>query len=203
MIHRFSIVFKSGIMSPLLVILLLFFSCAQENKEFVAGFSDRKQVASMRTDSVTTLISDSGRIRYRVITEKWEVFDQASDPYWYFPSRVYFERFDDSMRVESVVRCDTATYFSRRRLWVLKKNVHITNLNGDVFETPLMYWDQRAQRVYSDSFIRIEKENILLSGYGFESNQTLTKYTIFKPNGPITLDETEADSTIVEQDTLK
>ena len=36
-------------------------------------------------------------------------------------------------------------------------NVHIQNLKGEQFDTELLYWDQRAQRIYSDEFIRIEQ----------------------------------------------
>ena len=148
----------------------------------------------MTTDSVTTLISDSGRIRYRVLTPLWKIYDKAYEPYWLFPKRLHLERFDDSLRVESVIECDTAKYYTRRRLWELKGNVLIVNLQGETFETSLLYWDQRIAKVYSDSFIRIEQRDVILSGIGFESNQTMTKYTIFKPNGPIYLDNEQPDS---------
>jgi hypothetical protein len=75
----------------------------------------------MRGDSIVTLISDSGRIRYKVITATWLIYDQAPDPYWFFPEKIYFERFDDSMRIESIVKSDTARYYTKRKLWELKK----------------------------------------------------------------------------------
>ena len=176
------------------VIFFISISCSGDKKEFVKGFEDIKAVPSMVSDSVTTLVSDSGRIKYRVFTQKWEMYDKAKDPYWFFPQKVHFERFNDEMKVESVIECDTARYFTRRKLWELKNNVKITNLQGDKFETQSMYWDQRQQIVYSDSFIRIEQEKVILSGIGFQSNQEMTKYTIFKPNGPILLDSDKPDS---------
>jgi len=146
----------------------------------------------MYTDSVTMLISDSGRVRYRVIAEIWEVFDKVSDPYSYFPKKVYFERFNDSLKTESIVQCDTARYFSNRKLWELKKNVKLINLKGEKFETSLLYWDERDQRIYSDSFIRIEKLDRVIEGYGFESNQTLTKWHILNPSGEFPMDSEES-----------
>lgn len=183
----------------LLVLSLLVFpcllpSCSQENKEFVPSFGKRDTVPGMYTDSVTTLISDSGRIRYRVLTPVWKIFDKANEPYWFFPKRIHMERFDDSLRVESVVECDTARFYMRKHLWELKGNVLIVNLAGETFETSILYWDQREGRIYSDSFIRIEQKNVILTGVGFESNQTMTRYTIKKPNGPLYLDEAGANS---------
>ena len=98
------------------------------------------------------------------------------------------------MVVESVLDCDTARYFTGKKLWELKKNIRIVNLEGKLFESQLLYWDERSQRVYSDSFIRIEEKKVILSGYGFESNQTFTKYRIFKPNGPIDMESDQPDS---------
>jgi len=185
------------------VLPFLSVSCNKESKEFVPSFSKRDTVPGMYTDSVTTLISDSGRIRYRVVARVWKIFDKAYEPFWLFPEKIHFERFDDSLRVESVIECDTARYYSRRRLWELKNNVLIINLEGETFETSLMYWDQRNGRVFSDSFIRIEQKDVILSGIGFESNQTMTKYTIFKPNGPIYLDSDEPDSLKMDPKAVK
>jgi len=187
--NRIGILF---VMSLLLLPCLLP-SCNQENKEFVASFAKRDTVPGMYTDSVTTLISDSGRIRYRVKTPVWKIFDKAYEPYWFFPKRIHLERFDDSLRVESVIECDTARFFVRRHLWELKNKVLIVNLAGETFETSSLYWDQREGRIYSDSFIRIEQKNVILTGVGFESNQTMTRYSIKKPNGPLYLDETKTE----------
>lgn len=176
------------------VLLFLSASCSKKNDDFAASFTDRGNVPGMYTDSVTTLISDSGRIRYRILSKEWIIYDKSNEPFWFFPKKLHFERFDDSMKVESVMDCDTARYFSRQRLWEFKNNIRIINMQGDVFETQLLYWDQRQQRIYSDSFIRIEQKKMILSGYGFESNQTFTKYNIFKPNGPIDMDSDQPDS---------
>jgi LPS export ABC transporter protein LptC len=164
-------------------LMLVSAACDSDKLQYVRKFGDRAKVPGMFTDSVTTLISDSGRIRYRVISEVWKVYDKATEPYWYFPKKVYFERFDDSLRTESMVQSDTARYYTRRRMWELRKNVKLINLKGEKFETSLLYWDQRAQRIYSDSFIRIEQEDQVLTGYGFESNEQMTVYKIFKPTG--------------------
>jgi len=167
------------------------FSCNKDKPQFVRNLKDRVTTPGMYTDSVTTLISDSGKIRYRVISEVWKVFDKAGEPYWYFPKKVYFERFDDSLRTESLVQCDTAWYYSRLGLWKLRKNVKLVNLKGESFESAVLFWDQRQQRIYSDSFIRIEQLNQTLTGYGFESNEQLTKYRILKPTGVFPADKQE------------
>lgn len=166
-------------------------SCKKEKTDTIANFENRKAVPGMFVDSVTTLISDSGRIRYKVLAQTWKVYDQADEPYWFFPDKVYFERFNDSLEVESVVEGDTARYFTDLKLWELKNNVLVKNMSGEQFETNLLYWNQDQHRVYSDSFIRIQQEDQILTGYGFESNESLTKYKIFKIKGVFPMDSEE------------
>ena len=169
-------------------LLLVPVACNSDQPQYVAKFKDRTKVPGMFTDSVTMLISDSGVIRYRVTSEVWKIYDKAAEPYWYYPKKVYFEKFNDSLRTESLVQCDTAKYFTRRKMWELRKNVVIVNLSGDRFETSLLYWDQLTRRIYSDSFIRIEQGDQVMRGYGFESNEQLTVYTIKKPTGDFPVD---------------
>jgi LPS export ABC transporter protein LptC len=177
-----------------LVLLLLVTGCNSDKPQYVRAFTDRGKVPVMYTDSVTTLISDSGRIRYRVVSEVWKVYDKAAEPCWYFPKKVYFERFNDGMKTESLVQCDTAWYFTRLRKWELRKHVTLVNLKGERFETAQLFWDQRAQRIYSDSFIRIEQQDQILTGYGFESDERLIKYRIHKPTGVFPVDrESESE----------
>lgn len=185
--------FRSNLVLWTLFVLLVSTSaCSNDKPDFVKSFKDRSLVPAMYTDSVTTLISDSGKIRYRVLSEVWKVYDKMADPRWYFPKKVYFERFDDSLRTESLVQSDTATYFTQRKLWELRKNVKLINRKGEKFETSLLYWDQRSRRIYSDSFIRIEKVDQILTGYGFESNEQLTQYRIFKQTNEFPLDQETA-----------
>jgi hypothetical protein len=53
-------------------------------------------------------------------------------------------------------------------------------VKGSLFETELLFWDQRSERIHTDSLIVITEENgrVIIGKNGFESNQALTKYTI-------------------------
>ncbi|MCX6308481.1 MAG: LPS export ABC transporter periplasmic protein LptC [Bacteroidia bacterium] len=169
-------------------LMLVPVACNSDQPQYVSKFKNRATVPGMFTDSVTMLISDSGVIRYRVISEVWKIYDKAAEPYWYYPKKVYFEKFNDSLKTESMVSSDTAKYYTRLKKWELRKNVKLINLNGDQFETSLLYWDQMSRRIYSDSFIRIEQNGQTMMGYGFESNEQLTVYRIKKPTGDFPVD---------------
>ena len=185
-----------------MVMLLLFSSCSGKKKELGDAITERDSMAVMDTRGVTTLVSDSGVTRYRINTEEWLVFDRKNPPYWAFEKGVYLEKFDSIFQVEASIKADTAYFFNKEELWKLMGNVHIQNLKGEQFDTELLYWDQRTQRIYSDEFIRIEQPDRIITGHGFESNQQMTVYTIRKPEGIFYVDEEAAAADSLQTDTI-
>lgn len=165
------------------VVMLLFVgSCQNKTEDLVDIVFNPDIVPTMTTDSVVTLISDSGVTRYKLIAKKWQVFDRAKEPYWFFPEGIYLERFDSLFHIEAVIYADTAWNYVNKRLWRLKGNVNAQNMKGEKFLSDELFWDQRKQRIYSDKFIEIQKGETELKGYGFESNQEMTEYRIFNPH---------------------
>lgn len=147
------------------------------------GNVDVAHTPTMLTRNVETLISDSGVTRFRIITPIWYVYDEVEEPYWNFPEGLNLEKFDNFFRREATVVADSAVYFKNRQIWRLDGNVNITNVMNEKFLTNQLFWDQRLHKLYSDSFIHIERPDKVLEGYGFDSNEQLTRYTIRNVSG--------------------
>lgn len=137
----------------------------------------------MLTDSVSTLISDSGITRYRIEAPRWLIYDKTNPPYQEFPNGIYLEQFDPDLTVQASLKADYAHYDENAQLWTLRGNVHSLNRKGEQFDSPEMKWDQKAHRVYSDTIIHITREKSIIEGVGFESNEEMSKYTILHPTG--------------------
>ena len=180
--------FLKGITVALGVTVMLFFmalptSCSGKKEKFDTIVTSRDSLALMDTKGMTSLVSDSGYIRYRIIADEWLIFDKMVPPFWSFEKGVYVERFDTLMQVDAHIEADTAYYFDKQRLWELRSNVKIVNLEGVTFTTDLLYWNQVTEKIYSDAFITIVDDDNTLYGYGFDSDQTLQNYVIRKPRG--------------------
>lgn len=169
--------------SAIVLILLLAAACSEQNKETIKSFKDVRLVPTLRTTQVSTLISDSGITRYKLIAGEWLIFERVTEPYWKFPRGIYIEKFDSVFHVEASIKADTAYFFESRKLWRLRKNVKIKNFQGERFGTQELYWDQNLQKIYSDSLIKIEQTDRTIMGIGFESNEAMTHYIIHKPGG--------------------
>lgn len=172
-----------------------FVSCKEEDKEVIAGSANPETTPTMTTIDVNTLISDSGITRYKITTPLWYMFDEAKEPTWRFPDGLHVQTFDMKMRPEATIDCDTAIFYKNKQLWRLKGYVNIRNTIGEKFLTEELYWDQRRQKVYSDSFIHIERDKKVIEGYGFESNETMTNYHVLRVSGIFPAEQFKTDST--------
>lgn len=105
----------------LLITIMAVTACKEEKKEFLSGRINPEVFPTMMTRDVETLISDSGITRYRIIAPLWLVFDEAKVPCWRFPDGLNLEKFDDLMRRDATVRCDSATYFKLEELWASRR----------------------------------------------------------------------------------
>ena len=111
------------------------------------------------------------------------MFDKTEPPYQEFPQGIYLEQFDLDLSVAASLKADYAYYDETAQRWTLIGNVHAMNRQGEKFETPKMMWDQQTHRVYSDTSIHITRENSIIEGVGFDSNEQMTQYTILNPTG--------------------
>ena len=172
-----------------IVVLISLFSCGNEKKSVAPSVECSDSLAIMSTYGVSTLISDSGRISYRIDAEEWRIFHKRNPPYWAFEKGVYLEKYDRGMNVEATIKCDTAYYFNELRLWKLIGNVNIKNPKNERFYTNLMYWNQEKELIYSDSYIKIEQEDQVTEGIGFSANQNLSVWQIKNTKGIYRIEE--------------
>lgn len=176
-------------------LMLVAGACSDEKTDVVHRATDGDSVPTMMTRDVTTLISDSGITRYRITTPLWLVFDEAKEPVWRFPDGLFMEKFDTDYTTDATIVCDSATYFKNKSLWRLDGNVNILNTRGEKFLTQQLFWSQRDRNVYSDSFIHIERNDRVIEGYGFTSNERMTTYTIHKPSGIFPVSDFKGNAT--------
>jgi LPS export ABC transporter protein LptC len=68
-------------------------------------------------------------------------------------------------------------------------NVVVTSTDSTVLRTEQMKWSNDDQKIRSDQFVTITKPTETLRGYGFESDQSMKNYRIFKVSGEAKIKE--------------
>ena len=173
-----------------LIVAAVFLGCRDEVRDVVSLPTDPETVPTITSRNVTTLVSDSGITQYRITTKLWLIFSDAKKPFWFFPEGLYLEQFDSNFKTAASIQCDSAKYFESDKLWRLDGNVRIWNVKKELILTNQLFWSQKDQKVYSDSFVHIERVDRILEGYGFVSNERMTSYELQRPSGIFPFDET-------------
>lgn len=173
---------------PLATIAMLAFGsilggCREEDP--MRTSANQGSLPTMVTFDVDTYISDSGYVKYHAVTDIWEMYDDTAQPFWRFPKPLSIDILAPGNRPHSHIRCDSARYLTQRQLFRFDGHVVAVNVAKDSFLTKQLYWDQKSTEFYTDSFIHIRKADRIIEGYGFRSNEKMTRYTIQKPTAII------------------
>lgn len=171
--------------------MLLFPACSDNNQHTGLDIGERDSLPTLRSVGVSTLVSDSGIIRYKLITEVWDIYDKKEPQYWAFEKGLFLERFNESFQVDAFISADTAYFYNNKHLWELHSRVLVKNLKGETFKTSLLFWDMQSHRIYSPAYMEIDGETRQLSGYNFSSNEQMTDYIIHSSKGLFPLENTE------------
>jgi LPS export ABC transporter protein LptC len=185
--------YKTYLATVIMAVVSSFFclSCGNKDKQLGTAITNRDSTSVITTRGVDMLISENGVIRYHVIAEEWKIFDKMDPPFYSMEQGVLLEILDTLMQVESTLMADTAYYMNNEELWRLRHDVHAENVNKEEFDTQELFVNNRNNRMYSDSLIRIKQEKQVIIGHGFESNSNLTEYTIRKTEGVFPVTDTK------------
>ena len=157
---------------------------------------DLQTMPIVHTDDASGLISDSGIIRYRFKAKIWDIYSKDGDEYWYFPKKIHVEQFDPLFQVVGNIEADTAYFFKRKELWRAIGNVVVKNMEGRIFETSELFWDQRVppntvNAFYTDQPVKIidPDGSITYGRSGFKADQSLNIIRLFSMKGEFNIDE--------------
>jgi hypothetical protein len=132
---------------------------------------------------VNTLISDSGVIKYRIVTERWEVNTVRQPSRWEFMKGIFFEQFDEQFHVQGYIQADTAWYYDEQRLWKLRGRVNLRNSNGLIYTSEELYWDGIRHEFYSTVFSRVVTPERTMEGSYFRSDEKMDHYLVTNSKG--------------------
>lgn len=168
---------------PFLAFSLMAISCQEAVEHTAPAIRDRDSVAVMTSYGVNTLISDSGVIKYRIVTERWEVNQNRNPSRWIFDKGLFLEQFDEKFHVQGYIQCDTAYYYDKQRLWELRSRVRILTKDGLRFTSQQLYWDETKHELYSFVFSRLVTPERTLQGSYFRSDERMTHYIVTNSRG--------------------
>ena len=189
---------KLAVLSFIIYSLTFSFACSEAQEHIADAVRPEDSVAMMQSFGVNTLISDSGVIKYRIVTERWEVNTAKNPSRWEFMKGIFFEQFDEQFHVEGYIQADTAWYFDRQRLWKLRGRVSIRNAKGLIYTSEELYWDGMKHEFYSTVFSRVVTPERTMEGSYFRSDEKMEHYLVTNSKGSFLANDMEGGNNATE-----
>lgn len=172
---------------------LLILSCEQPREHIAAAINERDSVSMMTTYGVNTLISDSGVIKYRIVTERWDVNTIKQPTRWTFERGIFLEQYDEKFQIAGYIFADSAWYYDQLKLWELRGRVRIRNANGLVFRSEELFWDGIKHEFYSHKYSRVVTPERELEGTYFRSDERMRHYEVTNSTGSFQSEDLEPE----------
>lgn len=161
---------------------------------FVGGCRERTAATIVKDDpflrapthtsyTVNIMLSDSSFVRARVSADVGRVREDVQQTELVGNVRVVFYQ-KRSDAIGARLTCDSVVIDDRtRNMTAIGSVVIISDSSKTTLRTSKLVWTHATQRVRSDQAVRIETPTEQIDGIGFESDQYLTDYRIFRVRG--------------------
>ena len=176
-------------------------SCTEPQEHTARAVNPEDSASIMVSYGVNTLISDSGVIKYRIVTERWDVNNVKQPSRWEFMKGIFFEQFDEQFHVQGYIQADTAWYYDQRRLWKLRGRVSLRNVNGLKYNSEELYWDGNSHEFYSTVFSRVVTPERTMEGTYFRSDENMNHYVVSNSHGSFIASDLDPEPEVQQADT--
>lgn len=166
-----------------LVWLLSVTACNRQKSHTAPAVNERDSTSMMVSYGINTLISDSGVIKYRIVSERWEVNTVRQPSRWIFEKGIFLEQFDEHFHINSYIQADTAYYYDEKHLWELRSRVKVLTKDGLRFSSQQLFWDESEHELYSNVYSHLITPERELEGSYFRSDERMTKYYVSNSKG--------------------
>ena len=161
--------------------MLLSYGCEEKIKPSVLGGVSGAALPSQESWNTTITFTDSGIVK--AILKSGHISEYEGTKQTLLDSGVHVDFFDQHGVHSSVLTSRTGKVDENTNNLEATGNVVVVSDSGVVVETEKLFWDNQRQLIHSDEFVKITSPKEKLQGHGFESDQNLKNYKIFKVTG--------------------
>jgi LPS export ABC transporter protein LptC len=95
--------------------------------------------------------------------------------------KVHF--FNRDGKLTSILTSDSGTVDETNNNLEAQKNVVVVSSDSSRMKTEQLFWDNQRQLIYTPAYVQIATLKEKMQGHGFESDQSLKNYHVFRVTG--------------------
>lgn len=142
--------------------------------------------------NVNMRYTDSAVLRATISAPVMKRYSEQVEPYTEMPEGLVAKFYDVHGRLQSTMVANYAISYDDKDMVIIRDSVRVVNYRDEEIKTQELIWKKTERKIYSNKGVRIrERDEKIIIGEGFESNESFTKYSISKLTGTIYLQEDE------------
>lgn len=173
--------------------VFILFSC-ENDIEKINALTSKLDLPQQTGYDVEISFTDSGTLKWKLFASEVDNYTSREDPFIEFPKGIKILDFNSDGNIESMLTANYAIYYQKSQLGEARNNViAIKETTGEKLYTEQLFWDQKSETVYSNTFSRIiNSQGTYIGEKGFEAKQDLSKWKLRGSKGNLIInDESE------------
>lgn len=174
-----------------LILLMSFFLsfCGGEKlKPKIDQSIKSEELPDQESNIATITFTEEGKLKAILYADNIQVSSEKKEK---ILKNMKIDFFDDNEKNSSVLTSLNGKIDDNTQDMYAIDSVVAVSDSGVVLTTDELIWKNKSKKIVTDKFVRIVNNDEIIEGYGFESDQNLTNYTIFDITYITSVDEGE------------
>src|SRR5882724_10929419 len=96
-----------------------------------------------------------------------------------FPEGIYLEFYNETGKLSSTLRANTAYYFKQEDKWRGRGKVEVVNIDKhQQLNSEELFWKPDTKKIFTDKFVTITDLQDVIYGTGLDADQDLANYSL-------------------------
>jgi len=166
----------------------MLFSCRQNSMEEVKALTTDEKIPAIAAKEVNMLYSEEAKIRVIVKAPVMNQYREEEKAYKEMPEGIDVKFYDSTDKVSSSIRSNYAIDYETELKMEAKNDVVVVNEKQEQLNTEHLIWDRKAEKIYTDEFVKITTPDKIFFGEGMESDQRFENWKLKKVKGTFSVD---------------
>ena len=190
LINTFNILNSKGYRLAFIAGLLLFSACENDMKDIKKISAQEVNKPINRTTGLDVIYSDSAKVKSRLTAPL--LLEYTDKHFREMPKGLKIISYDSAkgMKEAGQITADYGLERQNDKMIELRRNVVAKNIQGQIFKSEELIWDQNKKIFYSNKPVQITfADGTIFNGTGASSNESMYPWTIQNTTGQIPVNQ--------------
>jgi len=136
-----------------------------------------------QAENIVMHYAEKEKVKTILTAKKFNEFQNGDQE---FPEGIYLEFYDETGKMTSTLKANTAFHFKQENKWRGRGNVVIVNMEKQQqLNTEELFWMPATKKIFTEKFVTITDHQDVIYGTHLKANQDLSNYSLRETSGQV------------------